>query len=657
MRALKLVACMGALSLSLLGCGGSSSDPIKEVTPPVVVPPVATSITSLNLAIQDVNYQASSVELTVLALNQDGASVVGLTDLEVKTVAQLVPQGASGAGNGSFWQSLYDAKKNPSTHVDNQDGTYSFTIPLVGLDLRLDQRFTFIAGGKKSLLANGKTKVAHQELVADFSSQGNAIDSGRQIVSQTACTQCHAEDKPFARRHTSYLALDTCISCHSGQEGGAQWNSLIHNIHNAAQSFTDKKGNEYTGVTAQALVDNQCQKCHQADNSLPQWNNFAQVPTMETCSSCHAGIDFKAGKGHPQQDDNANCVACHNSEWTTEIHSQSRTNKAKLALGYQVKAQMQVNADSTVTLNVSVLDKDDKPVDIETLVPSIYRFKASTNLGPNSPCLDYKAIDNIKLVKDGKLDKNVILEAGSVIYITKALPFASGDADTAFSFIGLSLCHDQGLLVECNPEGTSLHTGTKAALAFATYSGDQPSRRQARSIEFARCESCHGDTFDVHGNYIVNPSMGHQLNGKSVLGVEACATCHTHGETKTLVDGSYLGAIELRVHQTHNEKASGLTMNDANNCVSCHEKIDTAAFAKKSAISTGKKLYTTPITAVCSSCHGLETEEMAHSNVVLEGFGAVVNGDKKAAADAAQLETCFNCHAPTLTDHTKIGIQ
>ncbi len=655
MRVFKLMVCVGAISLNLYGCGGSSSSDVMTEVTPDVTQEVAASITQLSLSIQEVSFDDKGAELRVIATNQNDETVIGLTDLEVKTLAQLVPQGASGAGNSSFWMMTYDAKKNPATVVDNQDGSYRISVPATGIDTNLSQRVTLVAGGDKSLLADGKTKVAHVELNADFNGQGQAIASERKIVSPLACQQCHTPNKPFARRHTSYLELDTCIGCHSGQKENKQWNRLIHNIHNSNQSFTDKKGNQYNGIAAQALVDNQCQKCHQGLEEFPQWQNFTRVPTMEACGSCHSDIDFKAGQGHPQQDDNANCIACHNSQWTNEVHSETQLAKEKFAFGYQLQAQMQVNADRTATLTVTILDKQQNLVDATTLVPYIYRLKASTNIGPNSPTMDYKDTDNTKLAKDGKLDKAVTVDAGKLVYTTKPLPFANGDADTAFSFIGLSLCHEQGELAPCGEN--IAHTGTKAALAFATYSGAAISRRQIDSVEFTSCQSCHGNSFDIHGNYILNSSMSHNIGGKAVLGVEACTACHTAAETKELEDGSLLGAIEVRVHQTHKAKASGLSIKDPNNCSQCHQQIDTTAFANKSAINTAKGLYSTPITAVCSSCHTLGSEEMFHSNDLLESYGAVVNGDKRAATDAAQLETCFSCHAPTLKDHTKVNLK
>lgn len=71
---------------------------------------------------------------------------------------------------------------------------------------------------------------------------------------------------------------------------------------------------------------------------------------MESCGSCHNNIDFIKGEGHPAQADNSNCVACHNPDWTREVHA----NQENMAALEQFKAEVTNASVSGTSLSFSL---------------------------------------------------------------------------------------------------------------------------------------------------------------------------------------------------------------------------------------------------------------------------------------------------------------
>lgn len=103
---------------------------------------------------------------------------------------------------------------------------------------------------------------------------------------------------------------------------------------------------------------------------------------METCTSCHTGIDFKAGQGHSQQNDNSNCVACHNASWTEEIHLGGFNSTKALIDTYGINTTSTIDAASqAATISIQVVDSSGAEVDINSILPMVQRFEIITNVG------------------------------------------------------------------------------------------------------------------------------------------------------------------------------------------------------------------------------------------------------------------------------------
>lgn len=641
-----LLLAASAVTMALTGCGGSDGN---DGNPGEPGGEPAGSIHKLNLDITKVNYENDSPVVTVFATNEDDLPIVGLANLEIKKALQLIPQGATGPGNSANWQGLGSSKN----YVDNKNGSYTFKFDTFDsnkvFNTQLTQRFNVVSAAGK--LPDG-TSVPVAEMVEDFDGQGNAPLYTKNIVSHEVCTTCHVEGEKIYHQATE---VETCISCHTQEFADGRgkphvtFSHLIHNVHNANKAWG--KNNKVPEV-AQHIVQDNCQVCHVESDMLTEAKNWSRIPTMEVCSSCHVDIDFAAGKGHSQQLDNSNCIACHNSNWTAELHTGKTAEKKAVMAQLGMSATLAGQEDNTAVLTVSVFDKDGNVIDAASVQDKIKRLETITNVGPNFPIMGYNPspVTGYKkvakdLVKDGALQDGVTLVDGKLVFTTPALPFGAGDTDTAFTFIGLEMCNTGTTLTACTADSTT--TSMKADLVFGTKSGNAPSMRHVNSVNFSTCQNCHSDTFEIHkghhSGFVMTEQVSHakDANGKAIVGVDGCVACHT--PDGTYASGANKGAFEMKLHVIHGEQGV------IKECTQCHNDFNLDAFKVKGALATSAGKYTTPITATCTSCHA--PESIGHG---LENMGAIVNGDYVQANQAAQSETCFYCHKPTPTDHTQV---
>jgi len=637
-------------SMTLSGCGGGDDGEAGNPGQPGGEP--AEAINTLNLDITKVTYQDSKPTIEVFATNENDFPVVGLKDFEVKKVVQLIPVGASGAGNSAQWQFIGSEK----TFTDHGNGNYSFTVNVEGFNPKLTQRYNVIASA--STLQDGTTTVPLTEYSEDFDGEGFTAKYTKNIVSGATCNNCHAKGEIIYHHYTD---LETCTSCHTGElaiERGKvqdEFSHLIHNVHNNAKMYG--RDLDKSAETAYAIVQDNCTTCHVDSEQLSESSNWTRIPTMETCSSCHTDIDFKTGQGHSQQVDNSNCVACHNASWTEEIHTTAFTEKKAFIDLYGMTATLTANKasvdDKSATLSVTILDATGTAIDASSLVSKIQRLETNTNVGPNFPIMGYNpspVTGLAKISKDfitaGLLQTDVVIESGNLVYNIASLPFGAGDTNTAFSFIGLEMCNDGIQAIDCG-DGVAT-TSMKAEFTVGTFSGDDPSYRHIDSVNFGSCDNCHGDTFELHkghhAGFVMSEQLSRELNGEPTVGLDGCVACHT--PDGTYASGANQGAIEMKLHSVHGEQGV------IKECSQCHNDFNLDAFKVKGALATSAGLYTTPITATCASCHGFDAIKQ---HVELQG-GAIVNGSYQEANDAAQLETCFYCHVPTIENHKQVKL-
>ncbi|NSM24980.1 OmcA/MtrC family decaheme c-type cytochrome [Shewanella sp. ZOR0012] len=644
-----LLLAASAVTMALTGCGGSDGNDGKPGEPGGEPAP---AIQKLNFTFNKsvVTNGVPSVEFTVT--NEDDLPVVGLQKMRF-AAAQLLPQGTTGAGNASQWQYFGDetcdlASTCPGTFVDKKNGHYSYTFKM---NLTANAKITYndqlaqrvLIRAYNTPLPDG-TLVPNSNAFVDFTADTGAEPSySRKIVATESCNTCH-QDLAQVKHGGAYSDVNYCATCHTaGKVGvGKEFNALVHAKHK--------------DLTLGSLES--CQSCHTENEATPDWGNWSRIPTAATCGSCHSTVDFAAGKGHSQQLDNSNCIACHNSTWTAELHTAKTTATKNLINKYGIEASSTINTETkAATISIQVVDASGAAVDIKTILPKVQRLEIITNVGPNNVTLGYSGKDSIFAIKNGALDpKATINDAGKLVYTTtKDLKLGQNgaDSDTAFSFVGWSMCSSEGKFVDCADSAfdgvdVTKYTGMKADLAFATLSGKAPSTRHVDSVNMTACANCHSAEFQIHkgkqhAGFVMTEQLSHakDANGKPIVGVDACVACHT--PDGTYANGANKGGFEMKLHVVHGEQGV------IKECTQCHNDFNLDAFKVKGALATSAGKYTTPITATCTSCHA--PESIGHG---LENMGAIVNGDYTQANQAAQSETCFYCHTPTVADHTQV---
>lgn len=651
-----LLLAASAVTMALAGCGGSDGN---EGNPGEPGGEPAGAIQTLNFNFEKALIKDGLPNLQFRVTNEDDMPVVGLQYFKFYA-EQLVPQGATGAGDASKWQYLIDetcdltpaVKKCTGTLVDHKNGTYSYDF---GTNLKTSTRATYngelaqrivlnnyVRGSTPAPLPDGTTLPVFTGIFDYMADTGADATYSRKIVATESCNTCH--DKVINAKHYTN-DVNFCASCHTpGRvKAGNEFNVLVHAKHK--------------DLTLNAL--DSCQSCHAANDVAPDWANWSRIPTAATCGSCHSTVDFAAGKGHSQQLDNSNCIACHNSAWTAELHTVKTANKKVLINKYGIETSSVVNRETkAATISIQVTDSKGAPVDITALLPQIQRVEIITNVGPNNITLSYFTKDSVIAVKNGVLDSKASIVDGKLLYTTtKPLPFgaAKTDTDTSVTFVNWAMCSLNGQFVTCaeptfDGADVSKYTSMKADIAFATLSDEKPSTRHVDSVNFSTCANCHGTEWESRYHkgknspgFVMSEQLAHSKDaaGKPIVGLDGCATCHTpHG---TYASGANKGALEMKLHVVHGKQGV------IKECTQCHNDFNLDAFKVKGALATTAGKYTTPITATCTSCHA--PESIGHG---LENMGAIVNGDYVQANQAAQSETCFYCHKPTPTDHTQV---
>ncbi|ADN75561.1 decaheme c-type cytochrome, OmcA/MtrC family [Ferrimonas balearica DSM 9799] len=635
----RLTACAAIMATALVGCGddgndGNDGDPGRPGGNP------AETIAQLNLEVTKVEYVDGQPQVTVLATNEEDESVVGLQSMEVKNF-QLYPQGFFQAGDSARWASAGSSK----VYEDHGNGYYTFSFEGIEQNSDLTQRYNVLAGN--NTLPDG-TPVPRNEISEDFDGQGNDALYTKDVISHDACTACHVEGEPLTTRHSSYFEAETCINCHNEDRmtgKRASFQHLVHTIHNTAATFTDKNDREYTGQAAEALLQNNCQACHVASEELAEWGNWTRVPTKETCSACHNnGYDGKdvVHLRHLAEQDNSSCAACHNPTQIESIHMKSHQDEATVVEQFGMTATSVVNADNSVTISVN-LTENGQPIDAGSVVNSLDMVEYVSNVGPKFPVLGYYSKDSKAFHGE---EIAAAIEGGSVVYTTKALPFAEGDADTALTMVGVRVCAENGVLAECSDNADKI--ALDAYTSFVSKSGAALSERH-NSLDNASCLGCHGETFQLHNG---SHHAGFVLNDNIKVG--DCAACHTPEGTYAPTN---MGAIELKLHKVHGEQWI------VADCAQCHTDFEVGSFNVKGALNTGAAedgtaLYSTPRAATCISCHNpadtLAGGETLQQHIVNVG-GGLVDVPRDQADAGAQVETCFYCHKPELNNHTVVS--
>jgi len=349
-------------------------------------------------------------------------------------------------------------------------------------------------------------------------------------------------------------------------------------------------------------------------------------PSRVACGSCHDGIDFENGVGHPKQTNDDSCGNCHQpigDEYDKSVSGGHTVNyKSNQLEGVLVEI---IDVQNTgpgerplVTFSLSTKYAPLDPADMNRL-----RFSLS---GPNKDFTFYAQDDAM-----GNLTRN---GDNWNFRFASSLP---QDAMGSFS-IGV-----EGRLSATINEGQGNEFGMNDQMqnftdAFAVTDTMPVSRRMV--VDDAKCESCHSN-LSLHG------SNRHDANGY-------CQTCHMPSATDAAVRPEGTGepeSIDFRymIHKIHRgaELENGYVVygyrsslhdyshveyvGDLRNCDSCHvdDSYQLPLPEGLEAVTTPRDVWSPmlPETASCLSCH--------------DGHSAAVHADSNSTELG---EACDVCH-------------
>ncbi|ABZ77333.1 decaheme cytochrome c MtrF [Shewanella halifaxensis HAW-EB4] len=611
----------------LAGCGGDDGNPGNPGEPGG---PPASEINSLDITVNEVLFDSGVATINYRVTNEVDEPVVGIPSATY-IAAQLLPQGYTNAGNASQWQ-YFTAESCSSScdgeFIDHKNGKYSYTFsgPFDGMnDIAFidgaTQRVVIKVGGD-SLPDGTALPITNQYL--DWQDEGSKPAYTRDILDMQSCNTCH-DDLSFHGPvgKGKYNEVQACVTCHN-----------LAKVSNPGNVFAPMVHTKHLTGFPVSLAD--CQTCHAPDEELAQNMNWARVPTMEACGSCHTNIDFPAGQGHPTQVDNSNCVACHNSDWTISAHSQEATDTV---LG-QFKAEVvsaELNGDAVnFAIRLSNPATNEVYVDSADKLSFISDLRVYANWGIS---IDYttRSAKSIKLQ-----DATPISGSNGVYHYQISGLTLSADPATDKGTLALQgkLCSDQTMLADC--ANTDSSTTIKSSHQFFSATAvTELGRRVVVTNE--TCGSCHGDQqLNYHGSR-------NDLE-------QQCQVCHNRNmvaDATATNPGASTADYKHLAHTLHaGSRESYPNINypgNIGNCAQCHTTdaagVLTAALPLNKAVQPlafSDGTFTSATSAICSDCHLSDTAK-AH----MTQQGGVFKGSEADAT--AGTESCATCHGQGAT--------
>lgn len=604
-------------------------------------------------------------------------------------VAQLTD---AASGDASYWENFvvdddgvptYEGNDPADHDVGNITGTNPYTYTWknnlaaggnagITFDNSKVIRVAIQTGGGSSQLPAGNYIADYDGLVLNTPEAAAATDDGqgtvtgtfaRNVVDEASCNECHNPLRVHGRRTSTKY----CPVCHNPTlEGGdGDLKVFVHKIHRgrylpsvvAGGTYEFPEGRDWsdTGFPMFPLGDGlgiqNCTKCH--DNGVAaDADNWKDVPTMETCGSCHDDVDFSDGTNHlgGAQADNSGCAnaSCHGSTYAPEVVHDVPANYAAALNTVEFNIVSANYSDTTgkVTVEFYVSDPSnaDAKYDLETDDPFDTDLGASINLSvawdsstdffnEGSGSTPARSLDTNVL---NALGTSAISDDGAGTYtMVITLPDEAQSSGSGMVFLqGHPLGDIDG---DGNIEDGEEMPTDSVSKFFAITDSSATDRREIADID--KCNSCHG-RLALHGDNRTN-----NLN--------VCAACHNPNHTDvnqrpddatTTEDGKAEESVDFKrlIHAVHgsdmreepiviygfgnNEHVFGpeeVTFpGELSDCTTCHEDeaywLPLADDMLASTIDSGSDaadpsddLNITQNAAVCSSCHD-GAKAMAH---------------------------------------------
>lgn len=233
--------------------------------------------------------------------------------------------------NVAATQAAADAQ---GTWTQTGDGEYTYTFRTQA-PANYDRTATHAIGvyGNRNL-SEFELGTNYYSTIYKFVPAGGTPGPVREITKNGTCNACHVE---ITAHGGSRRGLDMCILCHQPQTTDPDTGQTVdmtvmtHKIHMGRNLPSVVAGKPYQIIgNAQSLHDyskvvypanvKNCASCHPQTGANAGAQAAAMYnPTRDSCGSCHDGIDFAAGKGHPVQTDDTRCATCHRPDSENEF--------------------------------------------------------------------------------------------------------------------------------------------------------------------------------------------------------------------------------------------------------------------------------------------------------------------------------------------------
>jgi OmcA/MtrC family decaheme c-type cytochrome len=478
----------------------------------------------------------------------------------------------------------------------------------------------------------------------NFVPNGSAVKVTRQVVSTSACNQCH---DPLIGHGGSRLTVELCILCHTQQTINPDTQLtqdmpvLIHKIHMGKNlpsvvagtpyriwhrgAWSDFSNVGFPGGTDELQT---CTVCHQ---NSPQAAQYKTNPTRAACGACHDDVNFATGKNHvnlPQADD-AQCTQCHQPQGKSEFdasivgaHTVGTRSTQLAGVVFNLISVANAKAGQKPSITFTVKDKAGNLIDISKM-NSLCLVMA----GPTTDYGPYTSEDARKAP----------VSSGQYTYtFNTALPTTAKGSYA----IGIEGYNNVTINPGTTISATVRDSGFNQILYFSVDGSKVAPRRQV--VTQGTCTTCH-NTLLFHGGMRQN--------------AEYCVMCHSPQTTDVSMrlnnDTPESVNFKSMIHKIHTGDnlttdftimGHGNSVNNYNDlgyvgdrrdCAACHvnNSFNLPLPAGVTAQQTPRdylKPTTQPIAAACLSCH---TDQYTAAHAALNTSPTLG-------------ESCQACHGP-----------
>jgi hypothetical protein len=531
-----------------------------------------------------------------------------------------------------------------------------------------------------------------------------------------SCNSCHVR---LGLHGGNRISVEYCVTCHNpGSTDSTSGNTvdfkvMIHKIHRgqdlpivqAGGSYTIGTSSNYSTVVYPQDIRN-CTKCHASSAATLQGDNWKNVPTTASCTSCHdapvppvagfpnlAPADIVAAHVIPEQDAAAkfkyNIISITNTapgQFPVIRFSVQNPKDPAFILAnpttatYNIRTAPEFKAGSASTLNVLIswdardytntgsLRTPGQPISINALAGAVDNLDGTFTVASTVPipstvtgsgAVAIEGHPAVQSVPGGTYDLRV-----PVTGVVQSFPITDAVAQNRRTVVNIANCNQcHGLLSlhganrNNNPQLCVIcHNANATDINRRPVPGPGVDGKAEEAIDFK--SMIHG----IHAAKAGTGFDGFRTNGMVVYGFGGAATDFSE------------------VRMPDGAGASTLNRNlNLRNCLGCHSAgtftVPLTANALPTTITTGgdrsspdDDVNITPIASVCSSCHD-DTASKTHMTAngarfdfkpfvtVVSGGGGSGGGTDQAAlcgpgpassqpAGHTTRTDCCSCHSP-----------